>query len=957
MIDNKRLTILSKDEITALFEKPNFTKEERDFYFALDEGEYKIMLSFGSILSRMFFILQLGYFKAKQGFFTLDLNSVQEDLSYIARTYFLGKKIFLTETGQRARLNHQAHIGEAITDESKRLSTIVEKNLPESADLTLQKMLVSEGQKMYGITLLKKDAKGFNNKEILQEIKKKVVSFPLFKVAEQIIPRLGISEQNICYYAYLVDYYTVDRLNELPYKTIRIYLLCYIFYRFEKVNDNLVNSFIYHLNSYKKEAKEDGKEKVYEHKTENNQYGEKIAKILGFFTDDSLVDALPFGEVRAKAFRIVEKEEFPLLKHSTTYHLFDEEEFRWEYYKTIAKTISRNLRPLVRAIDFESEDPNFPLMHALTFLKKTFDSKKSLKQIDEEKLPKDFIPASLKPYLYKNEEGRKALNVYQYEFLIYYQLEKALDSGCIFVNNSFNFKNLKKDLHQDWENKQEEVIAALNNPVLSVPIKEQLQDFKQVLNPLLLEVNQRIERGENKEVKIKKGSPTIEWTLAYPKKDKDANNSFYAQIPRVGLNQILRLVNQHCHFMDAFTHVRSRYAKTQADEDSIFACITANATNYGILQMAEISDINYTRLLATSKNFIRLETLKNANDILVNSLSNLPIFKHWNLLENILVSSLDGKKYQTRLRHIMARHSSKYFGQKRGVVSYSMVTNNVCTNTKPIGANDHESHHFFDLVFNNTSDIQPEWHCGDTHSINRVNFALLHLLGQRFTPHIKNISKKACSISSFESPSHYENFLIIPESKINTKPIEEEWGNLQHIFASLLTKHTSQSVVVRKLSSYARSNKTQKALWEYDKILKSLHMLRFIDDPGFRQSIRTALNRGEGYHQLTGKIASVNGSKFRGTTEVELFIWNECSRFVANCIIYYNALLLSKAYEIQEKLGNTKALEFIKKLSPIAWRHINLNGQYEFTNAPTGIDLDRMVATLVFEFEKEQAKD
>ena len=277
----------------------------------------------------------------------------------------------------------------------------MEENLPASADLALQKMLVSEGQKeMYGITLLKKDAKGFNNKDMLDEIKKKLVSAPLFKVAEQIIPKLAISEQNIYYYAYLVDYYTIDRLNELPYKSTRLYLLCYIFYRFEKINDNLVSSFIYHINSYKREAKEDGKDKVYNHKTESNQYGEEISRILGFFTDDSLVDDLPFGEVRAKAFGIVEKEKFPLLQHSTTHPLFDEEEFRWDYYKAIAKIISRNLRPLIRAIDFESEDPSFPLMQALTFLKKTFDSKKSLKQINKEKFPQDFIPASLRPYLY-----------------------------------------------------------------------------------------------------------------------------------------------------------------------------------------------------------------------------------------------------------------------------------------------------------------------------------------------------------------------------------------------------------------------------------------------------------------------------------------------------------------------------------------------------------------------------
>lgn len=167
-------------------------------------------------------------------------------------------------------------------------------------------------------------------------------------------------------------------------------------------------------------------------------------------------------------------------------------------------------------------------------------------------------------------------------------------------------------------------------------------------------------------------------------------------------------------------------------------------------------------------------------------------------------------------------------------------------------------------------------------------------------------------------------------------------------------KHTSQSIIVKKLSSYEKSHKTQKALWEYDKILRSLHTLRFIDDPRFRKAIRTALNRGEGYHQLTGKIAGVNGGKFRGTTEAELLVWNECSRFIANCIIYYNALILSKIYVTQEKLGNKEALEFIKRLSPIAWCHINFNGRYEFTNRFSEIDLDRMIMNLIFKDAQQQ---
>lgn len=781
--------------------------------------------------------------------------------------------------------------------------------------------------------------------------------------------------QNVVHYAYLVDYYTVDRLKELPYETVRLYLLCYVFYRFEKINDNLVNSFIYRTNIFKKEGKQDSKNKVYDHKVEENSHGydATIKQILDLFTDETIPDSA----VRAKAFGIFEKEKFPLLSAYLGKKGFDEEEFKWDYYKSITKTISKNLRPLARSLDFDSEDPNDSLIEALTFVKKTFNNKKSLKEIAEDKFPKEFIPSYLESYIYEgNEKSSRILNVYQYEFLVYYQLERALECGRVFVNNSFNFKSLKKDLYEDWETNKKAVLDSLNNPILNTPIEEQLKQFRNDFNSLLLDVNQRIERGENKEVQIKiikpknkksdeaetekpeekKAEDIKEWILSYPKKDSEVDNPFYDQFPRVSLNQVLRFVNDHCDFMKAFTHVKSRYSKSKADDDSILACITALATNFGIFQMSTMSDIGYDKLFSTLKNFIRLETLKNGNDILVNRIADLPIFKQWNLLKDILISSQDGRKVRVRYNHIMARHSSKYFGQKRGVVSLSMIANNLCPNTKLISPNDHESHHLYDLSFNNTSNVQPLWYCGDTHSINHVNFALLHLLGKKFTPHIKGINKKACSIQSFEDPNLYVDSFIVPDSQFNEKIIKDDWDSVQHIFASLLMKKTTQSVVVRKLSSHERSSKTQKALWEYNKILAHMHTLQFINDPKCRQIIRAALNRGEGYHQLTGKIGSVNGGKFTGTTEVELEISNECSRFIANCILHYNALILSKIYEVQEKLGNEEALEFIRRLSPIAWRHIILNGRYEFSSIPFDIDLDKIIAILVFDLKKNQIK-
>lgn len=101
---------------------------------------------------------------------------------------------------------------------------------------------------------------------------------------------------------------------------------------------------------------------------------------------------------------------------------------------------------------------------------------------------------------------------------------------------------------------------------------------------------------------------------------------------------------------------------------------------------------------------------------------------------------------------------------------------------------------------------------------------------------------------------------------------------------------------------------------------------------------------------------SVNDNKLRGANEVELIISNECIRLIANCIIYYNTYLLSELYRIHEELVHTEILELIKRLSPIAWRHINMNGRYEFLTILEIFDLNATLTNLIFDNEKDYKK-
>jgi len=144
------------------------------------------------------------------------------------------------------------------------------------------------------------------------------------------------------------------------------------------------------------------------------------------------------------------------------------------------------------------------------------------------------------------------------------------------------------------------------------------------------------------------------------------------------------------------------------------------------------------------------------------------------------------------------------------VSACSVVANHVPVNATVIGTHEHESHYVFDLLDNNTSDIQPERHSTDTHGTNQVNFWILHAFGYKFAPRYRDLHKKMGGLIWFHHPGHYSgDWLIRPSRKAYDDLIVREWPNIQRIMASLAQKDVTRATIVRKLSSYTRQNQMQ----------------------------------------------------------------------------------------------------------------------------------------------------
>ncbi|EGV2902209.1 transposase, partial [Salmonella enterica] len=193
----------------------------------------------------------------------------------------------------------------------------------------------------------------------------------------------------------------------------------------------------------------------------------------------------------------------------------------------------------------------------------------------------------------------------------------------------------------------------------------------------------------------------------------------------------------------------------------------------------------------------------------------------------------------------------------------------------------------------------------------------------------------------------YKKSLIQPAGQIDRDLIIREKGNLDRIVATLGLKEMTQGTLVRKLCTYTTTNPTRQALFEYDRLVRSIYTLKYLRDPQLERNIRRSQNRIESYHQLRAAVAKVGGKKeLTGKNDIETDISNQCGRLISNAIVYYNSAILSRLLERLEAEGNAKGIEALTRISPVAWQHILLNGHYTFQSSNEIIDLDALVAGL-----------
>jgi TnpA family transposase len=385
--------------------------------------------------------------------------------------------------------------------------------------------------------------------------------------------------------------------------------------------------------------------------------------------------------------------------------------------------------------------------------------------------------------------------------------------------------------------------------------------------------------------------------------------------------------------LNAFEHWQQTHSRQAASRPALLAGIMGLGCGIGVRKMARISSRITESELEHAVNWrFSLDNIRAANDAVVEAMDLMELPNLYRRNNDVLHTASDGQKFEVRGESLHASRSFKYFGQGQGVSAYTFVDErNFLWHSLMISASDRESAYVIDGLMHNDV-VKSDIHSTDTHGYTETVFGLTHLLGFSFAPRIKSIGKQTIYIFKPKNKAD-KDWKIQPDKTINDTLIRENWDELLRLVTTIKLKENTASDIFRRLNSYSRQHALYQALKAFGQIIKSLFVLRYIDDLELRQAIEKQLNKVELANRFTRAVAVGNPREFTQAEKEEQEIAEACNRLIKNSIICWNYLYLTSQLEKANAEDEKENLrQIIRRHSPMTWAHINMLGEYDFSD-------------------------
>jgi len=406
----------------------------------------------------------------------------------------------------------------------------------------------------------------------------------------------------------------------------------------------------------------------------------------------------------------------------------------------------------------------------------------------------------------------------------------------------------------------------------------------------------------------------------------------YSLIPHVKITELLMEVDDWTGFTRHFTHVKENHGKSATssggDRTLLLTAILADAINLGLTKMAEsCPGATYAKLSWLQAWHIRDETYSAALAELVNAQLRHPFAGHWG---EGTTSSSDGQRFKAGGHAQAGGNTNPKYGSEPGVQFYTHVSDQYAPyHTRVIHVGVRDATYVLDGLLYHESDLRIEEHYTDTAGFTDHVFALMHLLGFRFAPRIRDLADKRLFLpDKTVSTTDYPALAPLIGGTINRKHIRSHWEEILRLAASIRQGTVTASLMLRKLGSYPRQNGLAVALREIGRMERTLFTLDWLQNAELRRRVHAGLNKGEARNALARAVFFNRLGEMRDRSFENQRYRASGLNLVTAAIVLWNTVYLDRAVQAILDHGHPVDESLLQHLSPLGWEHINLTGDY-----------------------------
>lgn len=876
---------------------------------------------------------------------------LQAEAQTFAQLYWEPRKIFLRLVdwlvAARVTVPRSDTLGRLVAAALTRHQHTIAEQLGRYVTPSLQKNLMTllappprpERGAQYHLTQLKRLSQSTKPSKVRLRLDDLEYIRTLYHQVTLLRRQLALPEPGIIYFATLAMTLAPLNLLRRPEADRLLHLFAFVMHHYFRLQDNLVDVFLNVLPSLLNSVRREQMERWYATRETHSRSLHSLLtllettvltafnKIKQIAQSSTLSDHDKVHRIQ-RIFATQQTSPRDLTEVMTPLKASVDDTMKQEAYYTALERRSLRLQarlmPILKGLSWQGTDQ--ALLAAIQYVQNRNGS------IGPEAPRRFLTPAERKAISPPDQSFRVSL----YKALLFVHVGQGLKAGTLYLEHSYKYRALEGYLlsRDQWQQRRAHYVHYTELEPLSNP-RVVLQELEATLHQHYVTTNERLGAKQNSYVSQRPDTSLLVKTPAQSTVKTEALSGFFPGRQYIALSEILATVNQLTQFLTEFAHGPRSPQNTPPPLRTFLAGLLGLGCGIGIRKLARISrHVNEAQVEHAVNWYFTPATLRAANDRILHLLDHLPLPRIYQRSADALQTSSDGQKFEVPTESLNANYSYKYFGKGQGVSVYSFINErHLLFHSTVINAAERENTYVFDGLLHKNGPSSAQ-HSTDTHGYSELVFGVMALLGLTYAPRIKNFLRQR--LYAFKRLRHHEayaTFTVKPYATINTALIESQWEEILRFVASLKLQVTTPSAVFRRLNSYSSQHVLYRALKAFGQIHKSIFLLRYLDEVELRQQVTQQLNKVEQSHRFARALSVGNPREFLSVEKEAQEVEEGCRRLIKNAVTCWNYVYLSKRLlHTTDRTHQQLFLEAIRHGSPISWQHVNLLGEYDFSD-------------------------